>query len=179
LSLNCFSKILTLKNEAEENSCPEYLHMLRKHYRKATKDWKTRKDSNPINKYTIIPYNTLEESERTFSPVRSRTPHMPHIRFASFGISSVRPTLFTTTPQKPIQSSPMPLLHSVTRHRLPFSFGRNMPPASSSLASSHTSHTCIHFVHNLYTKNRTAANNVSNLHPCWQHAGTQNTAKKL
>ena len=73
--------------------------------------------------------------------------------------------LFSSRPQKPIQSSPMPLLHSVTRHRLFFSFGRNMPPASSSLASSHIIHTRIYFVHNLYTKTRTAANRAYNLHP--------------
>jgi len=65
------------------------------------------------------------------------------------------------------------------RHRLSVGVGRNMPSASSSLASSGISHTRTYFVHNLYTKNRTAENSAPNLHPRWQHAGTQNTAKKL
>ena len=89
----------------------------------------------------------------------------------------VRPALFSTTPQKPAALSRPCLI--LIRHRLSISFGRNMPSASSSLASSGISHTRTHFVHNLYTKNRTAENRAPNLHPRWQHAGTQNTAKKL
>ena len=65
------------------------------------------------------------------------------------------------------------------RHRLSISFGRNMPSASSSLASSGISHTRTHFVHNLYTKNRTAENRAPNLHPRWQHAGTQNKKREI
>ena len=59
-----------------------------------------------------------------------------------------------------------------------FGFGRSMPSASSSLASFIISYTCTYFVHNLYTKTKTATNHVSNLHPRCLYAGTQNTAKK-
>ena len=42
----------------------------------------------------------------------------------------------------------------------------------------HISHTHLYFVHNLYTKNKTAENRSLNLHPCWQYAGTQNKKEK-
>ena len=175
------------RNEAEENSCLEYLYMLRKHYRKQKQDWKTRKDSNPINKYTIIPYNTLEESERTFFPVRSQTPHMPHFHSAS--VPSVPLCLLQSNKNRGSQS-PMSQLRidigcscasvaeSLTASR---SLAFHKPSVCSCLESLRASwqslmsrlhyvtsciiHTRIHFVHNLYTKTRTAANRAYNLHP--------------
>ena len=52
-----------------------------------------------------------------------------------------------------------------------FGFGRSMPSASSSLASFIISYACAYFVHNLYTKTKTATNHVSNLHPRCLYAG--------
>ena len=52
-----------------------------------------------------------------------------------------------------------------------FGFGRSMPSASSSLASFSISYACAYFVHNLYTKTKTATNRVSNLHPRCLYAG--------
>ena len=52
-----------------------------------------------------------------------------------------------------------------------FGFGRSMPSASSSLASFSISYACTYFVHNLYTKTKTATNRVSNLHPRCLYAG--------
>ena len=49
--------------------------------------------------------------------------------------------------------------------------GRSMPSASSSLASFIISYACTYFVHNLYTKIKTATNHVSNLHPRCLYAG--------
>ena len=97
------------------------------------------------------------------SEVRSRTPFSLRTKLSE---NSIRPAL--SLPAHKNQESSRPCLHFVHtlfRHRLFLMLARNIPPASSLLASSHISHTRIHFVHNLYTKTRTAANRAYNLHP--------------
>ena len=111
---------------------------------------------------------------RLVHSVRSRTPHMP--QRASASVPSA-PLCFLPARKDQTKRSPMPPLLSGIG--CSFGFGRSMPSASSSLASFIISYACAYFVHNLYTKTKTATNHVSNLHPRCLYAGIQNTAKKL
>ena len=132
------------RNEAEENSCLEYLYMLRKHYRKQKQDWKTRKDSNPINKYTIIPYNTLEESGRTFFPCPLPGLHtcLSELRhqFRPSSLCSRHVTEFHTTP---VAHASVTFCN--TRHRLSISFGRVSHQASPSRHTPSSAHPSLFF----------------------------------
>ena len=108
-----------------------------------------------------------QNSRTSFSPA-----HVLNIR-----LTTSAPALFSSRLQKPTSQ----VAHASQSFGIgcSFGFGRSMPSASSSLASFIISYACTYFVHNLYTKTKTATNHVSNLHPRCLYAGTQNTAKKL
>jgi len=90
-----------------------------------------------------------------------------------------------STPQKPGESSPASNPHGFSagcirlrsEHASGNSADASFPSASPSLDSFSISYACTHFVHNLYTKTRTATNHVSNLHPRHLYAGTQNKTR--
>lgn len=106
----------------------------------------------------------------SFCPQKPGTQNAPHVFASLFRAQWLEPS--PTASLSPYASQSFGIGCS-------FGFGRSMPSASSSLASFSISYACAYFVHNLYTKTKTATNRVSNLHPRCLYAGNISNIQKM